>query len=45
MLRMRELLKQCRQLSEKHYELMKEWEQLKARVDEIDGTSHRKRLP
>jgi hypothetical protein len=42
---MRELFAQCRQLSEKHYELMKEWERLKARVDELDGIPHRKFLP
>jgi hypothetical protein len=43
--KMREIFKQCQQLSAKHYELMKEWARLKARVDEIDGTQGRKRLP
>lgn len=45
MRQMRELFAKCQQFSAKHNELMKQWERLKARVDEIDGTQDRKRLP
>jgi hypothetical protein len=43
--RMRQLFTRCQLLSAQHYELMKEWERLKARVDEIDQTQDRKSLP